>query len=283
MTLATPSPLMAQQAALLKALFAPPGQTAAAVANLHARLDLADALAPRGLQAYQANSHALAERCLRAVYPVIEMMLGRDNFNALARDLWQRHPPTLGDLTRWGDALPAFLAGNESLTDVPYLPDVARTEWAFHAAVSAADASPDPASFTRLGDGDASGLALSLAPGTTLISSAFPVVTLVLSHRSREPCLADASQKLRARTAETALIWRDRLRPRLALVSPVEAHLIKSLLHGLDVPTALGAALAMQHESAEAFDFSHWLTEAVGQGLVTGVHDAPNASPRQPA
>lgn len=282
MTANAHSTLMAQQEALLKALIAPPGQMAGAAAELQARLDTRDTLAPRGLQAYRANGHALAERSLRAAYPVVEMMLGSDNFNALAHDLWHRHPPTCGDLTRWGGALPEFLAGKEALADVPYLPDVARTEWACHGAASAADAVPDPASFARLSAGDAGGLSLTLAPGATVINSAFPVATLVLSHRFQEPSLAEAARLLKANTAESALVWRNRLRPCLARISLVEAALLSGLQQGLNLPTALDAALAVELDDAEIFDFSHWLTEAVTRGLVTGVHDVPHPSLKEP-
>ena len=275
------SPLMAQQAALLNALMAPHGQMASAMADLQARLNAGDPLAPRGLQAYRANGHALAERCLRAAYPVINMMLGSNSFNALAHDLWHHQPPTQGDLSRWGDGLPAFLASKPALAEVPYLPDVARAEWAYHAVAGMSDASPDPASFARLGGEEPSGLTLTLAPGTTLISSAFPVATLVLAHRFQEPSLAEAAQKLRAHTAETALVWRNGLRPCLSLISPVEAALIHSFLLGLNVSAACDTALAVELNDAETFDFSQWLTQAVGRGLVTGVHDVSRLSAQE--
>ena len=279
MTTRSHSPLMRQQQALLAALMAPPGQTSAAVAGLLPCLDAADPLALRGLQAYQSNGHCLAERSLRAAYPAIERMLGNDNFNALARDFWHRHPPTVGDLARWGDALPPFLADNESLANVPYLADVARAEWALHQAATAADAMPDPASFARLGSGDARGLALTLAPGTRLVSSAYPVATLVMSHRFEKPGLAEAAQKLSTQTPETALVWRDRLHPRLMEVSQVEATLVRALLQGLDLPSALDAALAVELEDTRTFDFTHWLSEAVSCALVTGVHEVSQSIP----
>jgi hypothetical protein len=168
------------------------------------------------------------------------------------------------------------------LTDTPYLSDVARAEWACHALASVSDAAPDPASFARLSAGDASGLTLTLAPGTTLITSPFPVATLVLAHRFQEPSLADAAQKLREHTAETALIWRERQRPRLSPVSPVEAAMTRSLLQGLDVPAALDAALAAAPDGTDDFDLSRWLTQAVSCGLVTGVCDAPRPSAKAP-
>ena len=101
--------LMLQQQGLLDALFARPGRTQStgALHHLHAQLDTHMS---RGLMVNQANGHALAERCLRAAYPVIAQLIGAGSFNALARDLWHSEPPRCGDLAQWGDALPAFLA-----------------------------------------------------------------------------------------------------------------------------------------------------------------------------
>lgn len=281
-----PSPLMRQQQALLAALLAPREQSSAAMADLLGELEPHDPLAQRGLMAYQANGHSLAERSLRAAYPAIEMMLGNDNFNALARDLWHRHPPTAGDLALWGATLPEVIDNAQTLSDVPYLADVARAEWALHRVATAADAVPDLASFARLGSGDATGLALTLAPGTELVRSRFPVATLVMSHRFGEPSLSDAAQKLRRGEAETALIWRERLRPRLALLAPPEAALVQATLAGQDLPGALDAALSLDDAQTPSFDFTHWLTQAVQQGLVVGIADAatppPLNHPKQP-
>lgn len=228
----------------------------------------------RGLQAYRANGHALAERSLHAAYPVMEQMLGRDNFAALSRDFWHRHPPTRGDLAHWGDALPAFLASSETLTDTPYLADVARVEWALHQAASAADAVVDPSSFARLSEQDATGLALTLSPGTALVSSRYPVASLVLSHRHAQLSLKQAAERLRNAVAETVLVWRQGLRPRMAQVTSVEAALLRALLQGQDLPTALDAGLAAETGETLVFDFSLWLTSAVSAGLVTGVQSA---------
>lgn len=275
----SPSSLMRQQQALLAALLAPQAQSSAATADLLSELEPHDPLARRGLMAYQANGHSLAERSLRAAYPAIEMMLGSENFNALARDLWHRHPPTAGDLARWGATLPEVIADVLALSDVPYLADVARAEWALHRVATADDAAPDLASFAQLGSGDGTGLALALAPGTELVRSRFPVATLVMSHRVGEPSLSEAAQKLRQGEAETALIWRERLRPRLALVAPPEAALLQATLVGQDLPSALDAALSLDNGDASGFDFTHWLTEAVQQGLVVGLAVASTAPP----
>ena len=146
-------------------------------------------LAPwaRGLTAYQANGHDLAERCLRAAYPVVAALVGDDSFATMARELWHRHPPERGDLACWGDALAAFVEPNPQLADVPYLADVARVEWALHRAAGAPDAAADPASFALLSQADPDAVTLRLAPGTTVIASVWPVATLVTAHLLAEP------------------------------------------------------------------------------------------------
>lgn len=263
--------LAQQQQLLLDALFARPGDGRhAADARLNAQLDVRHAQAARGLVAYRSNGHAMAERALRAAYPVIAAMLGDPSFELLTRDLWHAHPPRGGDLALWGDALPGFLQANDQLSDVPYLGDVARAEWALHRAASAADAEPDLPSFARLASEDPQGLALSLSPGTTVIGSRYPVASLVTAHLHDSPSLAEAAQRLRDGIGELALAWRQGLRPRIAAVDPSAAALVQALQAGADLPGALDAACTAD-TVPPAFDFSAWLTAAFTDGLVIGV------------
>lgn len=279
MSRASVTVLQAQQSALLAALFAHPAHTAERLASEHllAPFTAQSEQTSRGLMAYRANGHALAERSLAAAYPVIGLMLGQHNFNALARDLWHRHPPAVGDLAHWGDVLPTFLAGSEAALDAPYLADVARVEWALHRAASTTDAVADHASFARLGAEDPARLTLTLAPGTALIGSAFPVASLVLSHRHAQPSLAQAAQRLRDGVAESALVWRQGLQPRVAQAGAVEASLLRALLQASPLAAALDTALATETPETPAFDFSLWLTQAVLSGLVTGVRETNSA------
>jgi len=268
------SSLAQQQQALLQALFVRPGtaHAEAAETQLLIQLDVRSPQTTRGLAAYQANGHALAERSLLAVYPVIAALIGGDNFALLARDLWHRHPPRYGDLAQWGDALPDFVRSNAQLDDAPYLSDVARAEWALHRAAGASDAEPDLPSFARLGQEDPQGLALTLAPGTAVIASPYPVASLVTAHLHGTPSLADAAQRLRDGQGEHALVWRQGLRPRIAPLETAAAQLVQALLAGADLPQALDAACADADPEA-GFDFSTWLTAAVTDGLVIGVHN----------
>jgi hypothetical protein len=270
--------LLQQQQAMLQALLVRPGTAPALAADeqLLNLLDTRSVQTTRGLAAYRANGHALAERSLQAAYPVVAALIGGDNFSLLARDLWHRHPPRSGDLAQWGDTLPDFLHTNEQLADTPYLSDVARGEWALHCAAGAADATPDLPSFARLGQEDPQGLALTLAPGTAVISSPYPIASLITAHLLDTP-LEQAAQRLCEGWGEHLLVWRQGLRPRIAEVSAPAASLLHALLAGADLPQALDAAVAVPDPQA-LFDFSAWLPGAVTDGQVIGVHRQNPAS-----
>ena len=278
MTASAASALEKNQQALLTALFAHPGEGSAeaSLATLSFTLDTESPQAHRGWMAYRANGHALAERTLNAAYPVVAALLGADNFNLLARDLWHRHPPAQGDLACWGGDLATWLASRESLADVPYLADVAQVEWAMHRAATWPDATLDTASFARLSTEDPAGLSLELAPGIALIDSGFPVVALIAAHKTGEPDLSEVGAMLRAGVRQTALIWRQGLRPRMATCSPAEQVLWRSLMEGRDLVSALNETSATEPANASTldFDFSEWLTGAVTDGLVIGVRTA---------
>ncbi len=278
------STLEQQQRALLQALFVRPGTADADSAGTQL-LDLLDVHRPqttRGLAAYLANGHALAQRSLLAAYPVVAALIGGDNFALLARDLWHHHPPQCGDLAQWGDALPGFLQANEQLADTPYLGDVARAEWALHCAAGAPDAEPDLPSFARLGQEDPQGLALTLAPGTAVVDSPYPAASLITAHLFEEPRLEEAAQRLHDGQGEHVLVWRQGLRPRIAGIGTAAAQLVQALLAGADLPQALDAACAITDPSAalDGFDFSAWLTTAVTDGLVIGVHSLAMSLPQ---
>lgn len=270
------SALAQQQQALLEALFTSPGTHAALDAWLEPNTG-------RGLMAYRANGHALAERSLRATYPVMAELLGDENLAPLARELWHQHPPTRGDLAQWGDALPGFLQRHEQLTDLPYLADVAHLEWALHRAAGEPDAGLDTASFARLSSEDPQHLALRLAPGTSVFTSRWPVASLVAAHRPGEgdgqPSLQEAAERLRDGVGESAVVWRRGLRPCMRACTRAEATLLRATLRGDSLPDALNA-IATQGDD---IDLATWLAEAVQQGLLLGVIDTrPPASPPPP-
>jgi Putative DNA-binding domain len=222
----------------------------------------------RGLQVYQANAHASALRSLQTAYPVVEQLIGEDTFAHLARDFWARHPPTRGDLTQWGGELSGFIASIAALQTEPYLSDVAITEWALHTAATVADQAADLATFALLTQHDSDTLTFQLAPGITLIDSNFPIASILTAHLYTNPSLEQVGQKLRDKLSETALVWRQGLRPIVSSCSAGEAAFIRRLLAGKSLLAALETSFV---DEPTPFDFNAWLLQAVQSGLLLGV------------
>ena len=231
----------------------------------------------RGLQAYQANAHLLAERALRGAYPVIDQLLGPESFGALARALWHDHPPSSGDVAQWGGALASYIAASPQLAQEPYLSDVAASEWALHCVTTAQDGKPDLHSLLRLTQQDPAQLYLALAPGTQVIASHWPVVSILWAHGAGRdastqadegedwPSLRQAGERIQAQVAETALVWRRGFKPCLRPTLAGETDFLAALQQG----RPLGQAMAL----APALDFRAWLAVAVSSGLLLSVTD----------
>jgi hypothetical protein len=145
-----------------------------------------------GLQVYRANAGALAERALAAACPTLQQLLGEESFAAMARAFWHQHAPLSGDIAQWGHELPAFIAAAEQLAAEPYLADVARLEWAVHRAQTAADTVGGVAGLDALAGADAPLRVLQARPGTALLESPHPVVSIWQAHRATGPDRFDA-------------------------------------------------------------------------------------------
>lgn len=270
--------LAAQQSALLQMLFAKPGTVQ--TGNTAYFIALQSIKTParginegknRGLQVYRVNAEVLALRSLQASYPVVNQLIGDDAFALLARDLWHHAPPTRGDVAQWGGGLAALISSIPQLADEAYLPDVAHIEWALHQAATAADASADLTSLTLLTQHDPDALTLQLAPGTAVLHSPHPAASVVTAHLYASPAFDAVGIKLRAQTAESALVWRQGLRPMVAACPLADALFVQRLLAGGSLIAALeSSAAASSTTSVPAFDFNTWLPQAAHNGLLLG-------------
>ncbi len=138
---------------------------------------LGDGLSPDArLQIYRHHVFTTLTAVLRSSYPVICRLVD-DRFFGYAADRYIRsHPPTGPCLFEYGVSFPQFLAGFEPCRHLEYLPDVARFEWALHAAIHAEDVAPlDPAQLRRLPQKALSTLTLRLDPSVTILSSRWPI------------------------------------------------------------------------------------------------------------
>ncbi len=116
----------------------------------------------RGLAAYREHAKALAVRALAGHCPRLVAWVGEAEFAGLAWAYARAHPPRRGDMNRWGEELPGFLAGLPGMEAEP--PALAALDLALHQLLGAADEpEPDPALWTLLQTVPADRLRLRLA------------------------------------------------------------------------------------------------------------------------
>jgi hypothetical protein len=214
--------------------------------------------ARRALAAYRGNGRALAERALAAAFPTVAELVGSESFAGLARAFWQDHPPVDGDIARHGEALADFIQADAQLASEPYLADVARLDWAVHRADPAADADASPFGLEHLAGPDAVACRLRLRPGTALLRSRWPVVSIWSAHRSDEPDRFAPMRAAMARgEAQSALVRRDGWRVAVELIeAEPDIAFTAAVLDG----QALGAAL---DRAGPDVDFQAWLVRAL--------------------
>lgn len=216
-----------------------------------------------GLQAYRAYAKALAIRALSAAYPRLLAVLGESQFAAMAWRCWQDMPPQHGEIARWAERLPAFLAGQQH---VPALwLDCARLEAAASEAEGARDVALDAGSLQLLGETVPQGLRLDLRPGLTLLTLCAGAARLW-----PQPALGEVDDS----KPVCALLWRKGWRAELQLLPRGDETFTRALLQGEDLAQALQAALA----ASAGFDFSHWLQQALLQGWLWRVVKLPEDS-----
>ncbi|WP_396267530.1 putative DNA-binding domain-containing protein [Ideonella sp.] len=227
----------------------------------------AQAQALSGLRAYRANGLAVAHRALMAAYPSVAAMIGEEAMQVLARDLWWRAPPTLGDLGRWGGGLADWLAGFEPLADYPWLPDCARLDWAVHCAATLADVPQGVEDLHLLAEVDPEQLSLVLVPGLVQVHSLWPLAELRQAHLAAEPDPEVIAQLLSPDhpLAGVTLVWRQGWQTRAGTVTSSEAQFMQGLAEGQSL------ALALEGAQDTDFDFQSWLLRALGDAWLCRV------------
>lgn len=225
----------------------------------------------RGLQAYRGNAVANAARALSAAYPTVCALIGIDDFQQLARELWLEQPPLQGDLAQWGEPLAAWLQVHPALGEWPYLGDCARLDWAKHCCERAADAELDAPSIARLGDTDPARLRIELRPGLAVVASPWPIVTVHEAHRegAGTEALLGARAALRAGVAESALVSRSGWRAHVHRIDCATVAWTQRLLAGDSLATAIDAV--SEDVAAGRFDLAAWLGAALASGWLKGI------------
>jgi hypothetical protein len=130
----------------------------------------------RRLQIYRNNTYSLLTDVLKNTFPTVCRLVGDEFFEYAAREYIRVDPPRQPCLYVYGAGLADFLAAFAPASNLPYLPDVARLEWALNEAYYAPDASPLPIDALKvLRPEDYADLRLRPHPSCRLLTSPFPV------------------------------------------------------------------------------------------------------------
>ncbi len=226
------------------------------------------------LAVYRNNVMHSLTAVLGDTFPVVRQWVGDEFFTAMAGVFVRAHPPRSPLMHQYGDGFAAWLATFAPAQDLPYLPDLARLEFARWQALHAADINPLPAQALAdaLGDADqVARLRLTLHPCLTVIESAYAVVAVWQAHQGDEAARDAALQTLDVAESQSALVFRSGDDALVLPMRPADAALTAALHGGESLASASAA-----HAHANLPDV---LGTLLAHELITAVQVADTAAP----
>ncbi|MGK5034562.1 MNIO family bufferin maturase [Janthinobacterium sp. LB3P118] len=210
---------------------------------------------------YRGNLGATWRRTLGQAYPVVLALVGEDFFAGLARAYGRKMPSDSADLNQFGARFADFLAAFPPVAALPYLPDMARLEWALHLAHYAPDAQAlAPESLAALHPDQLEARHLTLHPACALLASNWQVAVLWQAHQEGE---GQGMFPHDMQVASWALVCRPRWKAQVLVVDAATHAALLALQQG----QTFGAALDVAFERDPVFDLAahlrQWLTHAV--------------------
>jgi len=230
------------------------------------------------LRIYRHHVFTTLTEALRAAYPVVARLVGDGFFAYAAHRFIETHPPAGPCLFEYGAGLAEFLAAFPPCHEHPYLPDVARLEWALCAARHAVGAGPIRAEALRdVPPARVAGLTFRLDPTLTLLASPWPLDRIWRANQPESDPdavvdLADGGVCLEVRRLDGE--------PGFRALDPA-THAFRQALHA---GRPLGEAAAAAAGADPAFDLALALHALIGDSVLVAVAgaDDPQEDDRWP-
>ena len=208
---------------------------------------------------YRGSMNATWRRVLGQAYPVLLALVGEEFFAGLARAYGRRYPSQDADLNRFGDGFAAFLVTFPPAAQLPYLPDMARLEWALHLAYYAPDAAGLAAeALASLAPEQLEACRFTLHPACALIHSDWQVVALWQAHQQEN---AVFPQQMAA--ASHALVCRPQWQAQVLAQDAAAYAALRLLMQGKSFGVALDAAFGIDADFDLGGQLRLWLEHAV--------------------
>jgi len=216
---------------------------------------------------YRTAMFANYRKALGATYAVVRRLVGTPFFNAAVDGFVRAQASTSGDLNVYGDEFGSFLAAYPHARDLPYLPDVARLEWAIDEAQRAADSARAPeavlAAVAAVPPEQLASVRLRFGPSCRLVASVFPILRIWQvnqpDHAGDDTVDLDAG-------ADALLVRREANGVSLSQLAPGEHAFVAALAAG----APLGAALDAAQAADARFDLGAALRAHIAGGTLIG-------------
>lgn len=210
-----------------------------------ARLVRGNGLAPtQRVQVYRNAVRVRLKDALADIYPVLRRLVGDACFDDVASEFLRRYPPRVGYLHPFGARMAELCAQSPVLAGLPYLPDVARLEWAWQQAFHAAAAPGLPAqAFADVPVEQQHAIRLHLQASASLLGSAYPIGRIFEVNRPDYP--GDDAVSL-DRGGESLLVIRRGFDVRVEPLPAGEYALLAALAASAPLGDALCAAVDAQ-------------------------------------
>lgn len=128
------------------------------------------------LSVYRNTMFGALTKALRLSYPAVDLLVGQEFFDQAARIFSENEPPRGACLDEYGGGFAEFIAHFRPAASLPYLPGVARLEWAVSGALHAPDvAALDLSCLSALGPADRGRVAFVPHPSVSLVHADCPV------------------------------------------------------------------------------------------------------------
>ena len=219
--------------------------------------------AGRRFDVYRNNVAVSLTEALETAFPVLQKLVGAENFKLLAASFLRQHPPSTPLMMFYGAEMSAFLADFGPTSGTRYLPDIARLELAIRESYHAADAAPiDPAALQALAPDELTAARFHLAPALRLVRSDWPVYAIWrfnMEEGAPKPEMA----------AEDVLVARPDMDPAPHLLPPGGGAFIDALQKGATFGDAMEVAAAQN----EAFDLTQVLTLLISLNAIVKLGD----------
>ena len=201
---------------------------------------------------------------LRASFPVLESMVGKEYFDMLAKDYIAHHPPVRSTFIGYGERFPIFIRGRQDQHQRAYLYDFSCLDQAWMHAYFAEDSKllneQDIETWQHVGN-DISALHASLPHSARLLTLDYAISELWLKLKSG--AMPTAELHLDA-TRQRLLLWRDQQdQINLRVVNDAEYGFLAALLGGTTLLQAATAAIEIQPDFPVLNYFSELLNTDV--------------------